>query len=75
MLFSLGRERYGSIKAAEAHIEETGKGSLDELFDTNEAFERALTGPHAGSATPQVHQMLGHATIQGASPVAERHQA
>jgi hypothetical protein len=24
-----------------------------------------LTGPYAGSATPQVHQMLGHATIQG----------
>lgn len=59
------RSRTFDLSAAEAHIEETGKGSLDELFDTNEAFERALTGPYAGSATPQVHQMLGHAMIQG----------
>ena len=40
-------------------------GSLDDLAGTHEAFERALTGPHAGSGKPQVHQMLGHATIQG----------
>ncbi|MBN9982055.1 hypothetical protein HFO74_08865 [Rhizobium laguerreae] len=27
-----------------------------------------MTGPYAGFATPQVHQMRGHATIQGGLP-------
>lgn len=59
------RTRSFDVAAAEARIEETEAGSLDDLTDTHEAFERALTGPLAGSETPQSHQMLGHATIQG----------
>lgn len=53
------------VAAAETRIEETAAGSLDDLTDTHEEFERALTGPLVGSETPQSHQMLGHATIQG----------
>lgn len=59
------RTRSFDASAAEVRIEETDIGSLDELCETYEAFERALIDPHAGPATPQSHQMLGHATIQG----------
>lgn len=59
------RTRSFDVAAAETRIEETNAGSLDDLTDTREAFERALTGPLAGSGTPQIHQMLGHATIRG----------
>jgi hypothetical protein len=51
--------------AAETQIEERDIGSLDELTEIHEAFERAQTGPYAGAGAPQVHQMLGHAMIQG----------
>ncbi|WP_069061713.1 DUF1963 domain-containing protein [Sinorhizobium sp. RAC02] len=59
------RTRSFNAAVAETRIEETKAGSLDDLTDTHEAFERALTGPLAGSGTPQIHQMLGHATIRG----------
>ncbi|WP_105384366.1 DUF1963 domain-containing protein [Neorhizobium alkalisoli] len=59
------RARSFDASGAEMRIEETGVGSLDELYETNEAFQRAVVGQHAGSATPQIHQMLGYATIQG----------
>ncbi|MBY3064787.1 DUF1963 domain-containing protein [Rhizobium laguerreae] len=59
------RTRSFDVATAETRIEETEAGSLDDLTDTLEALERALTGPLAGSGTPQSHQMLGHATIQG----------
>ncbi|SFB45121.1 protein of unknown function [Rhizobium sp. NFR07] len=51
--------------AAEAHIGETGKGSEDDLVEVYEAFDGAVAGPTAGAGTPQVHQMLGFATIRG----------
>ncbi|WP_332303291.1 DUF1963 domain-containing protein [Rhizobium sp. GR12] len=59
------RTRSFDVATAEARIEETEAGSFDDLTNTHEAFERALTGPLAGSGTPQIHQMLGHATIRG----------
>ncbi|GAK72874.1 DUF1963 domain-containing protein [Agrobacterium rubi] len=59
------RTRSFDVAAAETKIEEMKAGSLDDLTDTHEAFERASTGPLAGSGTPQIHQMLGHATIRG----------
>jgi hypothetical protein len=61
------RTRSFDVATAETRIEETEAGSLDDLADTHEAFERALTGPLAGSGTSQRHQMLGHATVQGGS--------
>jgi hypothetical protein len=51
--------------AAEAYIEEAGKGSEDDLVEVCEDFDRALAGPTAGAGTPQVHQMLGFAAIRG----------
>lgn len=59
------RTRSFDVTAAERRIEETEVGSIDELTDVYEAFERAMTGLLAGSGTPQSHQMLGHATISG----------
>ena len=59
------RARSFDVAAAEMRIEETDAGSLDDLTDTHEALERALTAPLAGWGIPQSHQMLGHATIQG----------
>ncbi|MHC1550736.1 DUF1963 domain-containing protein [Phyllobacterium sp. K27] len=53
------------VSAAEVQIDQTGIGSFDDLVEIYEAFEHAQAGPHAGAGTPQVHQMLGHATIRG----------
>jgi hypothetical protein len=51
--------------AAEAHIGASGKGSEDDLVETYEDFDTAVAGATAGAGTPQVHQMLGFATIRG----------
>lgn len=51
--------------AAETHLEETGVGSIDDLTGTYEDFELAEAGRQAGAGRPQVHQMLGYATIRG----------
>nr|MDX8319683.1 DUF1963 domain-containing protein [Agrobacterium sp. rho-8.1] len=51
--------------AAETHLEETGLGSIDDLIETCEDFELAEAGRQAGAGQPQVHQMLGYATIRG----------
>ena len=51
--------------AARTHLEETGLGSIDDLIETYEDFELAEAGRQAGAGQPQVHQMLGYATIRG----------
>lgn len=51
--------------AAQTHLEETGLGSIDDLIETCEDFELAEAGRQAGAGQPQVHQMLGYATIRG----------
>ncbi|CDZ64302.1 tetratricopeptide repeat protein [Neorhizobium galegae] len=51
------RSRSFDVTAAETRIEETEAGSPDDLTDTHEALERALTGPLAGLGLPQSHQM------------------
>ncbi|MBN7809023.1 DUF1963 domain-containing protein [Agrobacterium rosae] len=53
------------LLAAETHLEETGLGSIDDLVEAYEDFELAEAGRQAGEGQPQVHQMLGYATIRG----------
>ncbi len=53
------------LHAAEIQIDETEIGSVDDLTEVFEDFDLAQTGRHAGAGRPQVHQMLGHATIRG----------
>ncbi len=53
------------LQAAEMQIDETEIGSVDDLTEVFEDFDLAQTGRHAGAGRPQIHQMLGHATIRG----------
>lgn len=53
------------LHAAESDLEETRIGSSDELIETYEDFGLAEAGRYAGAGHPQVHQMLGTATIEG----------